>query len=76
MTAVPAEPVKPLIHRRDFQCSGTYSPECGSVLGVMNALMPSLLMRRRREDMLSVVMAVSVVVGIMLLLSAIAGGQY
>ena len=76
MTAVTAEPVKPLINRRDFQCSGTYSPEGGSVLGVMNALMPSLLMRRRREDMLSVVMAVSVVVGIMLLLSAIAGGQY
>jgi hypothetical protein len=37
MTAVPAEPVNPLIHLRDSQCSGTYSPECGSVLGTMNA---------------------------------------
>ena len=38
-TTVPAEPVKPEIHSRDIQCGATYSLKCGSVLGMINALM-------------------------------------
>ena len=52
-TAVPAEPLKPDIHSRHFQWSGTYSPLCGSVLGKMNASMLSRRITSRRADILS-----------------------
>ena len=48
-TAVPAEPLNPLIHSRPFQCSGTYSPLCGSVLGNMKAPRCSLRMMSRSD---------------------------
>ena len=52
-TAVPAEPLKPDIHSRHFQWSGTYSPLCGSVLGKMNASMLSRRITSRRAEILS-----------------------
>ncbi len=36
-TAVPADPVKPLIHFLDSQCLGGYSLRWASVLGMINA---------------------------------------
>ena len=52
ITAVPAEPVNPVIHLRDSQCAGTYSPECGSVLYVMYADMLLLCIRLLKAEIL------------------------
>jgi hypothetical protein len=46
-TAVPAEPVKPLIHARRSKHVGTYSEKCGSCDGTTNASTEAAAMRAR-----------------------------
>ena len=55
ITTVPAEPVKPEIHSRIFQCGATYSLRCGSVLGIMKALIDLLLRINRSACMRSLI---------------------
>ena len=49
-TAVPAEPLKPLIYSRAFQCAAVYSLWCGSLVGTMTAPTPWLSIHWRNSE--------------------------